>query len=251
MSPSSRPSVVLPDALKIPIMQKLQHRRVVLASASPRRKEELARAGLAPEIVVSRFDENLPKHEFQGRLSEYPISTAGEKAMEVYERMVREDPDDAPDLVISADTVVIFPPEEDTAEGGEAHGEESEILEKPMSKDEQRRWLNMMNGRRVQIVTAVTLAYPSVVAPGYKLESISCSTIANFADNNKDLIEAYVESGDGLEKAGGFGIQSTGGLLIERIEGDYDNVKGFPTAPFWRWMVDLDSGGVFDEARDE
>lgn len=74
-----RPSVVLPHALKLPIFDLLQHRRVILASQSPRRRDVLRKMGLAPEIVPSTFKEDLDKKEFRGRAAEYPVLTAQEK----------------------------------------------------------------------------------------------------------------------------------------------------------------------------
>ena len=74
-----RPSVVLPHALKLPIFNMLQHRRVILASQSPRRKDVLRKMGLAPEIVPSTFKEDLDKKDFRGRAAEYPVITAQEK----------------------------------------------------------------------------------------------------------------------------------------------------------------------------
>jgi septum formation protein len=68
------------------------------------------------------------------------------------------------------------------------------------------------------------------------------------ADHQRETIEAYVESGEGLDRAGGFAIQDLGGMLIEGIEGDYDNVVGFPSSLFWRWMGQLAEDGVFDDA---
>ncbi|KIR31232.1 septum formation protein Maf [Cryptococcus deuterogattii 99/473] len=228
-----------PTALSLPIFKKLANRRVVLASASPRRKEIFANAGFFPEIIPSTFAEDLPHSRFQGHLADYPIATGAEKAMEVYERLVKQDAENPPDLVISADTVVVFPPEKDTAEGGSAHGEVSEILEKPINKDEQARSLGHMSGRKL---------YPTVEYPGFKVHSISCSTLVKFYDNTPQTIQAYVNSNEGIDRAGGFAIQGLGGILIEGIEGNYDNCVGFPSAPFWRWMSELDADGVFDEA---
>lgn len=74
-----RPSPVLPHALKLPILDALQHRRVILASSSPRRRDILKVAGLQPEIIPSTFEENLDKAEFAGRAGEYPLLTAQEK----------------------------------------------------------------------------------------------------------------------------------------------------------------------------
>lgn len=93
-----------------------------------------------------------------------------------------------------ADTVVIFPPEKDTKEGGEYAGEHSEILEKPANKDEQLHLLDLMAGRTCEVVTAVVIGtcsfvgranpsvHPVLESPGFKLQSISCSTIVHFYD---------------------------------------------------------------------
>lgn len=116
-----------------------------------------ATQGFQPEIIPSNFEEDLPKSMFEGRLADYPVATAGEKAMEVYERLMKENEADPAQLVISSDTVVIFPPEKDTAEGGIAHGEHSEILEKPPNKAEQARLLDLMAGRSCEVVTAVCI----------------------------------------------------------------------------------------------
>lgn len=111
----SRPSPVLNHALPLPVFKKFGNRRIVLASASPRRKDILETAGLRPEIIPSKFAEDLPKAEFEGRLGDYPIATAGEKvcrpfpgvlklmwqAIEVYERLIQENDRDPADLVIS------------------------------------------------------------------------------------------------------------------------------------------------------
>ncbi|TXT11028.1 hypothetical protein VHUM_01779 [Vanrija humicola] len=230
-----------------PIFDKLKNKRVVLASSSPRRKDILENIGFKPEIVPSTFDEDLPKSMFEGRLADYPVATAGEKAMEVYERLIKENEADPADIVISADTVVIFPPEKDTAEGGVAHGEHSEILEKPPNKHEQLRLLDLMAGRACEVVTAVCIVYPTVEHPGFKLQSINQSTTVHFYDNDIETIKAYVEHGEGHDRAGGFAIQGLGGLLIEKIEGDYDNCVGFPNSAFWRWMAELDEDGTFDD----
>ncbi|KAL7419821.1 hypothetical protein Q5752_005737 [Cryptotrichosporon argae] len=233
--------------LALPVFKKLARKRVVLASSSPRRKDLLAIVGFVPEIVPSTFAEDLPKADFAGRLAEYPVATAGEKALEVYERLVRTDDENPPDLVISADTVVIFPPERDTARGGPAEGETSEVLEKPVNAADQRAVLRLMAGRQCEVVTGVCIVYPTIDAPGYKLESISCSTLVQFYDNTDETIDAYISHGEGHDRAGGFAIQGLGGLLIDRIEGSYDNTVGFPSSMFWRWITELDADGVFDE----
>lgn len=91
--------------------------------------------GLRPEVVPSQFQEDLPKSEFIGEgVHEYPVQTASHKALEVYERLVKESPENPPDLVIAADTIIVY-------------GEE--ILEKPADKVDNLRMLADMSGHSV------------------------------------------------------------------------------------------------------
>ncbi|KAK4685448.1 hypothetical protein P7C73_g4703, partial [Tremellales sp. Uapishka_1] len=245
MSSTKRPSPVTPAALSLPIFKKLADKRVVLASSSPRRKDILETMGFRPEIIPSTFAENLPHASYAGNLADYPIATAGEKALEVYERLMVLDDRDPADLVISADTVVVFPPESETREGGASHGEHSEILEKPLSKAEQMRSLLAMSGRKCEVITGITIIYPIPEAPGYRLQSISTATVVQFYDNDRETIQAYVDSGEGLDRAGGFAIQIIPPSITLSISAD--SLRRFPSAPFWRWMSDLHADGTFDE----
>ncbi|KAK2462471.1 hypothetical protein APHAL10511_005441 [Amanita phalloides] len=228
------PNHILPHAFATPAIEKLKNKRIVLASNSPRRKEILRAIGLQPDIVPSTFEENLPPSEFPD-IHEYPVATASHKAVEVYERLVREDPDNAPDLVIAADTVVLTQPPASIP-----HNDQSDIrpdlLEKPTDKKDNLRMLLDLNGNVCEVVTGVTLVYPILVAPGYGIKSIDERTLVYFADNPKHLIEAYVESGEGIDRAGGFAIQGLGSLLISKIDGDYNNVVGFPVASFFKFL---------------
>jgi septum formation protein len=71
------------------------------------------------------------------------------------------------------------------------------------------------------------------------LRSFTTSSLVSFYENDLATLEAYVESKDGEGKAGGFGIQGLGALLVEKVEGDYNNVVGFPAAPFFKWLEEL------------
>jgi len=165
--------------------------------------------------------------------------------LEVYERLIKLDDRNAPDLVIGADTVIVFPPQKDGSSSN--LGDISHVLEKPDGKADQLRMLQDMNGKSCEVVTGVTIAYPTLIAPGFKLQSISISTIVTFNDNPPEVLQAYVDNGEGIDRAGGFAIQGVGSLLIKSIEGDYNNVVGFPTAPFWRWIGELIEDGTFDD----
>ncbi|KIM77454.1 hypothetical protein PILCRDRAFT_825419 [Piloderma croceum F 1598] len=230
---------VLPHALQTPSMRKLSGKRIVLASNSPRRKEILNTFGLAPEIVPSTFEENLPLSSFQD-IHEYPVATATHKAVEVYERLVRENPDDAPELVIGADTVVLTHAQPFTSDASYSvlPDIQQELLEKPTSKADNLRMLLDMNGGVCEVVTGVSVVYPVLRAPGYDIKCIDERSLVYFSDNPRRFLEAYVENGEGLDRAGGFAIQGQGGLLVRKIEGDYHNVVGFPAASFFK-LLDL------------
>jgi len=227
-------NAVLPTALKTPTTQKLTNKRVILASASPRRKEILQTLGLAPEVVPSIFPENLSLSSFE-HIHEYPVATATQKAVEVYERLVAETPDDAPDLVISADTVVFTHALPSTTMEMET-GVRQELLEKPSSKEDNLRMLLDLNGGVCEVVTGVSLVYPILSAPGYEIKSIDERTLVYFADNPLHVLKAYVDSLEGLDRAGGFAIQGLGNLLIRKIDGDFHNVVGFPGASFFKLL---------------
>ncbi|KAL9709010.1 hypothetical protein Ac2012v2_007826 [Leucoagaricus gongylophorus] len=220
---------ILPHALRTPAIKKLEGKRIVLASNSPRRKEILNTFGLAPDIVPSTFEENLSSSSFSD-VHEYPVATASHKVAEVYERLVREDPDNAPDLVIAADTIVLTHALPSTSQTSYTVLPQinQELLEKPLNRSDNLRMLMDMNGGVCEVVTGVCVgqlpssylstsesniymfshvAYPVIYSPGYTIKSIDERTLVYFADNPEYLIQAYVDSGEGVDRAGGFAIQ--------------------------------------------
>jgi len=231
---------VLDHALRTPAFIKLAGKRVVLASNSPRRREILRVVGLEPEVVPSTFAEDIPHWSFESPY-EYPVATATHKAVEVYERLVKEDPQDPPDLVIAADTVVLSSvamPVPNTS-STLVNEPTPEILEKPQSQEDNLRMLLDLNGQKCEVVTGVTIVYPILTAPGYAIKSIDERSYVHFAASPIHLLEAYADSKEGIDRAGGFAVQGRGGLLVSRIEGDYNNVVGFPATSFFRWLEEL------------
>jgi len=236
MSPNT-PSPLLPHALHVPGINKLAGKRVVLASNSPRRKEILQIFGLAPEVAPSTFAEDLSSTSFED-IHEYPVATATHKAVEVYERLVLADPENGPDLVIGADTVVLThaqPISSDVAYS-EQPNVRQELLEKPEDKSDNLRMLQDLNGSVCEVVTGVSLVFPVLTSPGFAIRSLEERSLVYFSDNPPNLLKAYVDSGEGLDRAGGFAVQGLGGLLVRKIEGDYHNVVGFPAASFFRFL---------------
>ncbi|KAJ3976481.1 inosine triphosphate pyrophosphatase-like protein [Lentinula raphanica] len=231
---------ILAHALPVPAIKKLAGKRVVLASNSPRRRDILKTIGLAPDIIPSTFEEDLSPSSFAD-IHEYPVATASHKAVEVYERLVAEDPDNAPDLVIAADTVVLTHAQPSTSQTDYTllPSVGQELLEKPKDKKDNLRMLMDLNGQVCEVVTGVTIAYPILTAPGYALRSIDERSLVYFADNPRHILQAYVDSGEGLDRAGGFAIQGMGGVLVRKVEGDYQNVVGFPMASFFKLLDDM------------
>ncbi|KIK90723.1 hypothetical protein PAXRUDRAFT_831462 [Paxillus rubicundulus Ve08.2h10] len=230
-------NTVLPNSLNTPGVERLRNKRVVLASASPRRREILRALGLEPEIVPSTFAENLPLSSFE-QIHEYPVATATHKAVQVYEKLVSENPDDPPDLVIGADTVVLTHALPSTTLEMET-GTRQELLEKPTSKEDNLRMLQDLNGSVCEVVTGVSLVYPILTAPGYAVKEIDERSLVYFIDNPLRILQAYVDNGEGFDRAGGFAVQGLGSLLVRKIDGDYNNVVGFPGASFFQLLDKL------------
>jgi MAF protein len=123
-----------------------------------------------------------------------------------------------PSLVIAADTVIV------TLSG--------RILEKPRSQADHISMLKHLRDQKVhKVYTAVVVVAPREDArdPGYNIETtVEETKVVMATDTTDELIEAYVKTREGVDKAGGYGIQGMGSLLVERIEGSYDNVVGLP-----------------------
>ena len=176
--------------------------RLILASASPRRLELLARAGVVPDAVIAaEIDETPAQGELPRRYAE---RMAREKAAAVASRPgVAE----APALVLAADTVV-------------AAGRR--ILEKPAHEEEARRTLTLLSGRRHRVWTGICL----VSARGARSRVVE--TRVRFKRLSTAELDGYLASGEWRGKAGGYAIQGRAMALVPAIEGSYSNVVGLP-----------------------
>ncbi|KAI0003118.1 Maf-like protein-domain-containing protein [Xylariaceae sp. FL0662B] len=221
-------------SLDLPILTYMRTHRVILASASPRRRALLAQLGL-PNIEVwpSTKPEDLSKTDLGPW--EYVSATAQQKALDVYAEAVSavaaaqsSNPKSGgsekgdPDLVIAADTVII------TREGA--------IVEKPASEAAHRRMLRHLRDTRVhRVLTAVCAVAPKADAshPGYAIATHVEETKVYFARESDglpdDVLDAYVRTREGVDKAGGYAVQGLAGLvLVDRVDGGVDNVVGLP-----------------------
>uniref|UniRef100_A0A8C7P762 Acetylserotonin O-methyltransferase-like n=1 Tax=Oncorhynchus mykiss TaxID=8022 RepID=A0A8C7P762_ONCMY len=204
-----------------PVISKLTGKLVVLASASPRRLEILTNVGLRFEVVPSWFKETLDKRLFKTP-HEYAVETAKQKALEVAKRMPFKHLK-TPDIVIGADTVV-------TVDGL--------ILEKPVDKQDAYRMLSRLSGKEHSVFTGVAIILCHEKEDTFQLNidyqviDFYEETKVKFADLSDDLLWEYINSGEPMDKAGGYGIQALGGMLVEYVHGDFLNVVGFPLNQF-------------------
>ncbi|KAL9640400.1 MAG: hypothetical protein Q9204_000735 [Flavoplaca sp. TL-2023a] len=207
-----------PLPLDLPWIRSIRGRRIILASASPRRRQLLAQIGLSnlsviPSTVPEAFSKTLSPFE-------YVLQTATQKAMTVYSSQI-DSPDGEPALVIAADTVVVSP--------------RGQILEKPRSEADHIAMLKGLRdsiSHKVYTAVVVMAPLPSARDPGYALESTVEETTVRFgSDVSDELILSYVRTREGADKAGGYGIQGIGAILVDRIEGSFDNVVGLPLRP--------------------
>ncbi|KAJ8012493.1 hypothetical protein DPEC_G00043390 [Dallia pectoralis] len=212
-----------------PVISKLTGKLVVLASSSPRRLEILTNMGLRFEVVPSWFKETLDKKLFKTP-HEYAVENAKRKALEVATRMPFKHLK-SPDIVIGADTVV-------TVDGL--------ILEKPVDKQDAYRMLSRLSGKEHSVFTGVAIILCHEKEGGemnYQVTDFYEETKVKFANLSDDLLWEYINSGEPMDKAGGYGIQALGGMLVEYVHGDFLNVVGFPLNHFCKKL-----GVIFDMA---
>jgi len=195
--------------------------RLILASASPRRRELLTAAGIPFTAQSTDIPEN---------------PTSGEEPRAFAERLAREkasviaagNPEDA---VLGADTIVVV---------------DGLILGKPADASDAERMLRLLSGRTHEVITAVCVIEPKA-APGQTRhieagvalsnpDVRSESTQVTFNPLSEQEIEYYVSTGEPMDKAGAYGIQGIASRWIPRVEGDYSNVVGLPIALVYRML---------------
>ncbi|MCW2277142.1 Maf family protein [Heliophilum fasciatum] len=198
---------------------------LILASASPRRRQLLTDLHLSFTIVPSNFVEagvdHLPPRE-------QAIALAEGKANEVARRT-------GEGLILGADTIVVH---------------EGTVLGKPRDADDAFRTLRRLSGQSHQVITGLALIE---VHDGQPVATVTGAetTMVTFRQLDEADIAAYVATGDPLDKAGAYGIQGLAALLVERIDGDYFNVVGLPLVALdrlmRRWQISLLQQGAARE----
>ena len=179
---------------------------IILASKSPRRKELLKYITEEFIIKTADVDETLPEKISP---SEAVLYLSKIKAMPF---------ENDEDIVIGADTVVSI---------------NGEILGKPRNNADARRMLRLLSGKTHSVFTGVT-----VLKEG-NCHSFFCETKVTFFELSDEEIDRYIATGEPLDKAGAYGIQGYGSLLVEKIDGDYFNVVGLPISKINRLFSNI------------
>lgn len=177
---------------------------IILASQSPRRQELLKLITNDFEIKVSNVDETLP-------------SGISPKDAVLYLSKIKAEPfKNDRDIIIGADTVVAL---------------DGKILGKPKNDENAREMLKFLSGKAHSVFTGVTLIKGDIT------RSFAVETKVKFFDLTDEEIDEYIKTGEPVDKAGAYGIQGYGSLLVEKIDGDYFNVVGLPVSKLARELL--------------
>ena len=181
---------------------------IILASQSPRRRELLKNLVADFKIIPSDADETLPEGASP---ADCAVEIARRKAFDIK----AQNPDA---LIIGADTIVIY---------------EDKILGKPKDDEEAYEMLSLLSGKTHKVCTGV------VATLGDKTIAHGEETYVTFRTLSPDMIKNYIATGEPGDKAGAYGIQEKGAVLVEKIEGDYFNVVGLPLCRLSKMLNDL------------
>jgi septum formation protein len=204
--------------------------RLILASASPRRRELLAQAGFGFTVEPADIDESPLRDE---RAAAYVQRLAIEKAQAV---CAAHRDDSEAFVVLAADTAVVLPG---------VSGDEGAILGKPVSPSDAARMLGLLSGRTHAVMTgvaAVSSARPHRTVADVEITQVTFNLIA------PEEIDDYVATGEPLDKAGAYAIQGFAARWIPRIEGDYFNVVGLPIARIVALLTEAHQEAVADKS---
>ena len=173
--------------------------KLILASASPRRKELLAKTGLAFDIIPAKGEETITKTI----PAEVVMELSLQKAREIAEQQTEDC------IVIGADTLVFY---------------NGEPLGKPRDEEDAVRILTLLSGTEHLVLTGVAVVH------GGETVAAADTSVVRFRKLTKKEILRYVETGEPMDKAGAYGIQGKGGKLVESYTGNFDNIIGLPCA---------------------
>ena len=179
---------------------------IILASGSPRRSELMKQVGFDFKVSTCNTDESYDEGMTP---SEIVMELSLRKADAVFDKEMPE----KDTVVVAADTIVAI---------------DNEILGKPKDRNDAIRMLSELSGKKHQVYTGVTLYY--YVAGRVFIENFADCADVYFRELSQDTIISYVDSWEPMDKAGAYGIQGLGAILVDKIDGDYYNIVGLPIA---------------------
>lgn len=187
-------------------------RRFILASHSPRRLKLLEQLGLHPEVIPSNLSE-----DFDNSLS---VEENIKSFAELKAKTVSENIDNG--IIVGADTVVVL---------------EKEVLGKPIDSADAFKILRKLSGKMHRVLTAFCV----YATPEERSFAAVETTNVYFIRLSDEEIERYISTEKPFDKAGAYGIQDRTAVFVEKIEGSYENVMGFPLSRFYKAMKDKDN----------
>lgn len=199
--------------------------QIILASASPRRKDLLEQIGVEFEICPSRGEEVITESRPDAVVLELSRQKAEEVAAGViaYNEMHPKLATPQDILVIGADTVVAF---------------ENEILGKPKDEEDAKRMLTMLQGETHSVYTGITLVFIDKNGRTGEHRFYEKTDVTMYPMDEQE-IKRYIASGEPMDKAGSYGIQGRCAIHVKRINGDYNNVVGLPVARLYKELQQI------------
>ncbi|RDU23369.1 Maf family protein [Anaerosacchariphilus polymeriproducens] len=184
--------------------------RIILASASPRRKELLEQINMKFEIMVSNVDEVITQSEPSKAVQELACQKAEDVAKSLEEKV----------LVIGADTIVVH---------------QGVIMGKPRDKEDAFEMLNQLQGKSHTVYTGVSV-WENKKGSWEHFEFFEGTEVSFYPMKNQE-IEYYIQTNEPMDKAGAYGIQGAGAAYIKKIEGDYNAVVGLPIGRLYQEFI--------------
>ncbi|MDK2885501.1 MAG: nucleoside triphosphate pyrophosphatase [Thermosipho sp. (in: thermotogales)] len=187
--------------------------KIILASSSPRRIELLKKLNLKFKVIPAEIDENIEEKD----PIKHVLTLSKLKAQNVANKSIG-------DIIIAADTIVFY----------------KQILGKPKSYVDAYKTLKNLSGKWHSVFTGVCIVFPKETISFYEKTDVKFKKLSN------ELIEFYLSTGEAFDKAGAYGIQGYGSILVEKIRGDFFNVMGLPISKLWDLLWDR---GIINETK--
>ncbi len=186
-------------------------KKIILASTSPRRKEILENIGLDFDVVANGYEEDMTLDMPPKKLAEHLSKGKAKDVARDYKN----------NIIIAADTFISL---------------NGHLLGKPQDENEAQKTLQMISNQTIDVITGYTI----IDTQTDKIITKSVVTQVVMKEITGSEIVAYTQTGEPMDKAGAFGIQGKGALLIKEIHGDYSNVKGLPLFSLAKSLKDFD-----------